>query len=106
MIAREGTKTVGSRLKQVVGSCRTVDTLTRKFRDGQAIGVTRVEISLHLDDDPETNQLSQMVEASFAERLANMIGVTTAHVLNDVHLQPIFSKCINLSRLLTNLGAC
>ena len=50
LIAREGSKTVGSRLPKIIGSTQTIGLTEMLVRKTQFAGMSRVEISLHLND--------------------------------------------------------
>ena len=52
LIGREGTKPVGSRLPYLLGSRLSLEPFHQTLRKAQYSGMTRIEISFHLDNSP------------------------------------------------------
>ena len=53
LIGREGCLPVGSRLSKVLGSKNYVDPMRKVYKGAQTKGITRVEVSVHINDSDD-----------------------------------------------------
>ena len=104
LMGREGCKTVGSRFPVILGSKRARGDMERRAWKAQSTGMTRVELSLHVDGhngchwDPE-----DMVHA-WHEKMPRVLDVIADGVLNHETVLGGCFKKLSMHALLSQFG--
>ncbi len=73
LIGRDGFKLVGSKIKEIVGSKRSVGKFENRFKKASNFGVTRLEISFMFSNLPEYSFNQPSMKTLFGPNASNFI---------------------------------
>ena len=104
LMGREGCKTVSSRFPVILGSKRASGDMERHVWKAQSTGITRVELSLHVDSLSGCNWDVDDMRYAWHVKIPRVLDVITEGVLNhETVLRGCFKK-LSLHALLSHFG--
>ena len=104
LMGREGCKTVGSRFPVILGSKRARGDMERRAWKAQSTGMTRVELSLHVDGHNGCHWDWEDMVHAWHEKMPRVLDVIADGVLNhETVLGGCFEK-LSMHALLSQFG--
>ena len=104
LMGREGCKTVGSRFPIMLGSKRASGNMERRIWMAQSTGMTRVELSLHVDGLSGCNWDVDDMRYTWHVKIPRILEVISNSVLNHETVLGGCFKKLSLHALLSQFG--